>query len=207
MGLLAPLVALVTPQTTSWLTQALADPAVEVVQTAYAGLQARNVPNLGPEKDPPFTHSPYEGLTFRRNPTVVLETSKGTIEIRCFAKAAPIHVANFVGRARDGLYDGKGWHRVVADFVIQGASTDGTGWGNPGYNLRAEINRKRYDRGLVGMPRGSDFNTGGDQVFITNVPTPHLDGLYTIFGKVTRGIDVIDAIEVGDVITRAEVRY
>jgi HEAT repeat protein len=88
-NLLAPLVATVTPQTTAWLTQALSDPADEVVQTAYAGLQARNAPDLGPEKDPPFTHSPYEGLTFRRDPTVVLETNKGKIEIRCFARSAP----------------------------------------------------------------------------------------------------------------------
>ena len=96
-------------------------------------------------------------------------------------------------------------HRVVSDFVIQGGDPRGDGWGGPGYALRDEINTVRFDRGAVGMPK-SGRDTGGCQIFVTHVPTPHLDGNYTVFGKVISGMDVVDRIEVGDAILSARIR-
>ena len=110
---------------------------------------------------------------------------------------APVHVAAFLERVDSGFYDGLIWHRVVSNFVIQGGDPRGDGWGGDGESLRDEINTARYHRGAVGMPKAGK-DTGGCQLFITHVPTPHLDGNYTIFGQVVSGLEVIDAIEVGD---------
>jgi cyclophilin family peptidyl-prolyl cis-trans isomerase len=144
------------------------------------------------------------GMRFETDPVVVLETSKGEIRIRCLADEAPIHVASFVELVGQGYYDGLIWHRVVSNFVIQGGDPRGDGWGGAGYTLRDEINRVRYGRGAVGMPKAGK-DTGGGQIFITHIPTPHLDGNYTVFGQVVEGLDVVDRIEVGDAIVRARV--
>lgn len=152
------------------------------------------------------TYSPYlKDIPFG-HPTVVLETDRGTIEIECFTGSAPAHVANFVGLARRGFYDGLLFHRGVSNFVVQGGDPLGNGWGDAGWSMRAEINDTRFERGTLGMPRSAGWDTGGGQIFITHVPTPHLDGLYTAFGRVRRGLDVLDRIERGDRIVRATVR-
>jgi peptidyl-prolyl cis-trans isomerase B (cyclophilin B) len=117
-----------------------------------------------------------------------------------------VHVANFVGLVRQGFYDGLTWHRVVPNFVIQGGDPTGTGAGDAGWSMRAEISGQHYARGTLGMPRSADWDTGGCQIFITHVPTPQLDTHYTIFGRVSEGLDVIDAIERGDRIVKATVR-
>jgi peptidyl-prolyl cis-trans isomerase B (cyclophilin B) len=93
----------------------------------------------------------------------------------------------------------------VPNFVIQGGDPDGNGWGGPGYSIPDEISRIGYGTGTVGMPKGGK-DTGGCQLFITHIPTPHLDGNYTVFGKVVSGLEVIDQIEVGDLIVRAVVK-
>jgi cyclophilin family peptidyl-prolyl cis-trans isomerase/HEAT repeat protein len=148
--------------------------------------------------------SPFLGQNFAVDPVVVIETDKGELSLRCFAKDAPIHVASFVDLVRNGHYDGLPWHRVVPNFVIQGGDPRGDGWGGAGYLLRDEINQVRYERGTVGMPKAGK-DTGGGQLFITHLPTPHLDGNYTVFARVISGLDVVDRIEVGDRILRAYV--
>jgi cyclophilin family peptidyl-prolyl cis-trans isomerase len=148
--------------------------------------------------------SSFLGQTYAVDPVVVIETDKGELSLRCFAKEAPIHVASFVDLVRNGHYDGLPWHRVVPNFVIQGGDPRGDGWGGAGYLLRDEINQVRYERGTVGMPKAGK-DTGGGQLFITHLPTPHLDGNYTAFARVTSGLDVVDRIEVGDRILRAYV--
>ena len=137
---------------------------------------------------------------------MIFETTQGVIVLECYPEAAPIHVANLVGFAKSGGYNGLPWHRVVSGFVIQGADPDGSGWGDAGYSLRAEINEIPFDRGFVGMPRSQSFDSGGVQIFITHVPTPRLDGLYTVFARVISGMDVVDRIEVGDTILKVRVR-
>jgi len=119
------------------------------------------------------------------------------MRIRLMDRAAPVHVAAFLERVDVAFYDGLIWHRVVPNFVIQGGDPRGDGWGSDDETLRDEINPLRYMRGSVGMPKAGK-DTGGCQLFITHVPTPHLDGNYTIFGQVVLGLEVIDAIEVGD---------
>jgi cyclophilin family peptidyl-prolyl cis-trans isomerase/HEAT repeat protein len=148
--------------------------------------------------------SPFLDRHFKDDPVVVIETDKGTLRLRCLAEQAPIHVASFVKLVEQGHYDDLPWHRVVPNFVIQGGDPRGDGWGGAGYLLRDEINRIRYERGTVGMPKAGK-DTGGGQLFITHVPTPHLDGNYTVFARVTSGVEVVDRIEVGDRILRAYV--
>jgi cyclophilin family peptidyl-prolyl cis-trans isomerase len=114
-------------------------------------------------------------------------------------------VAAFVDRVREGFYDGTIWHRVVPNFVVQGGDPRGDGWGNGGVTLRDEINPLPFGRGAVGMPKAGK-DTGGCQLFITHVMTPHLEGTYTVFGQVVAGMDVVDRIEVGDRIVRATLR-
>ncbi|HSF43323.1 MAG TPA: peptidylprolyl isomerase, partial [Thermoanaerobaculia bacterium] len=94
-------------------------------------------------------------------------------------------------------YDGLTFHRVVPDFVIQGGDPRGDGTGGPGYSIRDEVNRLRYDRGVLGMAlAGAD--TGGSQFFLTLSPQPHLDGGYTVFGEIVSGGEVLDRIRLGD---------
>ena len=154
------------------------------------------------EKD--LDPSPFLDRYYAVDPVVVIETDKGTLRLRCFAEDAPIHVASFLDLVGKRHYDGLPWHRVVPNFVIQGGDPRGDGWGGAGYLLRDEISQVRYERGTVGMPKAGK-DTGGGQLFITHLPTPHLDGNYTIFARVTSGLEVVDRIEVGDRILRAYV--
>jgi cyclophilin family peptidyl-prolyl cis-trans isomerase len=134
----------------------------------------------------------------------ILHTSKGDIEWAFYRDEAPQTVRNFVRLARTGYFDGRSVHRVVPNFVIQDGDPTGTGSGGPGYTIRCEYNRLHYDAGMVGMAL-SGKDTGGSQWFITHSPQPHLDGRYTIFAHVVRGMDVVPRIVQGDHITRVEI--
>ncbi len=130
-------------------------------------------------------------------------TNRGTIGIRLMGDLAPGTVANFITLARSGYYNGLTFHRVVADFVIQGGDPRGDGWGGPGYAIRCEYNPLHYGTGMVGMAlAGKD--TGGSQFFVTQSPTPHLNGRYTIFGEIIDGMDVVNLIQVGDTINEIQ---
>jgi len=142
----------------------------------------------------------------RRPRTVELRTQRGTVTLRLDCPQAPLTCLNFLNLAAQGFYDGLTFHRVVPDFVIQGGDPRGDGSGGPGYAIRDEINRLRYDRGAVGMAL-SGPDTGGSQFFITLSPQPHLDGGYTVFGHVVAGDEVLDQIRLGDRIEKVvEVR-
>jgi len=133
---------------------------------------------------------------------VRLKTSRGVITMMLLPDEAPVHCVNLARLVSRGFYDNRRWHRVVADFVIQGGCPRGDGWGGPGYTIPDEIGTRPYVRGTVGMPKSGD-DTGGCQIFITHLPTPHLDGRYTVFAQVIEGLDVIDRIRVGDKILKA----
>jgi cyclophilin family peptidyl-prolyl cis-trans isomerase/HEAT repeat protein len=133
---------------------------------------------------------------------IVLSTSRGDIEIRLYGDDAPNAVKSILSLADSGFYDGLTLHRIVPGFVVQGGCPRGDGWGDGGYLLRNEINMYRYERGAVGMA-DSGKDTAGSQFFITHTPQPHLNGRYTIVGKVTRGMAVVDAIEEGDIFSIA----
>ncbi len=120
------------------------------------------------------------------NPHVVLETERGTLDIELLPAEAPLTVAVFLDLVTRRYFDGTRWHRVVPNFVVQDGDPRGDGWGGPGFSIRDEINPVRYDVGTVGMAL-SGPNTGGSQYFITHSAQPHLDGIYTIFGRVVGG--------------------
>lgn len=132
-----------------------------------------------------------------------LVTRRGEILFDLFPGAAPNTVANFVRLAAAGYFNGLNFHRVVPGFVTQDGDPRGDGWGGPGYAIRCEYNDLRYETGTVGMAL-SGKDTGGSQYFITHAPQPHLDGRYTIFGRVTQGMDVVARLVRGDRIERVE---
>ena len=129
--------------------------------------------------------------------TLVIDTDRGRIVIDLFARSAPITVNAFLQLVDQRVFDGRTFHRVVPNFVIQGGDPRGDGWGGPGFALRDEINRNRYERGTVGMAL-SGPDTGGSQFFITHSAQPHLDGTYPVIGRVISGMDVVDLITRGD---------
>jgi len=131
----------------------------------------------------------------------VIETKFGNIELAFFPEKAPNHVDNFLTLARKGFYDGTTFHRVIPGFMIQGGDpkskddnprNDGTG--GPGYSLKAEFNDTPHRRGILSMARSRNPDSAGSQFFICVADAPHLNGQYTVFGKVTKGMDVVDRI-------------
>lgn len=130
---------------------------------------------------------------------ITMHTSKGEVELTIFASKAPLTAANFLHLAADGFYDGVSFHRVIANFMVQGGDPTGTGRGGPGYQFEDEFAPGlRHDKpGILSMANAGP-GTNGSQFFITHVPTPWLDGKHAIFGEVTSGQDVVDAIRQGD---------
>ena len=129
----------------------------------------------------------------------VMTTNKGDITIDLFPKEAPNTVANFYVLASDGFYDGLAFHRVIPGFVAQGGCPEGTGAGGPGWVIPCETkgNPHKHKTGALSMAhRGKD--TGGSQFFLVLAPQPHLDGLHTVFGQVSGGLDVMQDLEIGD---------
>ncbi len=123
-----------------------------------------------------------------------LTTNKGEIGLELFDEDAPKTVANFLKLSRDGFYDGVIFHRVIPDFMIQGGDPTGTGMGGPGYKFEDEPNAHPVERGAIAMAN-SGPNTNGSQFFIVTADAcPWLDGLHTVFGRVSSGMDVVDAI-------------
>lgn len=143
-----------------------------------------------------------------------METTKGTIYLQLYFDKTPLTVANFVGLAEGDIhneakadkvhyYDGLTFHRVIANFMIQGGDPDGNGRGGPGYKFKDETRAdlKHTGPGVLSMANAGP-GTNGSQFFITHVATPWLDGKHTVFGKVINGQDVVDAIQVGDKIDK-----
>jgi cyclophilin family peptidyl-prolyl cis-trans isomerase len=160
-----------------------------------AGAYVAEAPPVPPPAPSLTVPSPFRAATVR--------TTRGAFTIELFAEDAPNTVKNFAALAARGFYDGLTFHRVVPDFVVQGGDPRGDGWGGPGYTIRCEINPHPYERGAVGMAlAGKD--TGGSQFFVTHGPQPHLDGGYTVFGRVREGMDVVDTLTVGDRILKIE---
>ena len=137
------------------------------------------------------------------NKEIRMVTSKGTIVFKLFDADAPKAVSNFVYLTKGGFYDGLTFHRREEGFVIQGGDPNGNGTGGPGYQFADEKVTRQYTRGIVAMANAGP-NTNGSQFFIMLADTP-LPPQYTIFGQVTVGMDVVDKIQVGDVMTKVTV--
>ncbi len=134
-----------------------------------------------------------------RKYTTTFNTSRGEIVCELFARDAPKTVNNFVFLARENFYDGTVFHRVIANFMIQGGDPTGTGRGGPGYKFEDETksNPNKHQVGSLSMANAGP-NTNGSQFFITHVVTDWLDGKHTVFGKVLKGQDVVNAVQAGD---------
>ena len=134
----------------------------------------------------------------------IIETDKGNIVLELFESDAPNTVANFVKLINKGYYNGLKFHRVIPNFMVQGGCPVGNGTGGPGYTIKCEINPKKHLTGTLSMAHAGK-DTGGSQFFITHSPQPHLDGVHTVFGQVTEGMDVVNAIRQGDVMKQVKV--
>lgn len=136
----------------------------------------------------------------------VIATDRGEIELLLQPEHAPRTVNNFAFLAGEGFYDGVIFHRVIPDFMIQGGDPTGSGRGGPGYRFADELrdNPLRHEAKVISMANAGP-DTNGSQFFITHAPQPHLDGMHTVFGRVVRGHDVVDAIAQGDAMNSVRV--
>ena len=135
------------------------------------------------------------------NPIVTIEMENGgVITAELYPDVAPQSVYNFIALANSGFYDGLIFHRVIPGFMIQGGDPTGTGMGGPGYRIKGEFamngfkNTLKHTRGVISMARSMHPNSAGSQFFIMHANAPHLDGQYAAFGKVTEGLETVDAI-------------
>ena len=135
------------------------------------------------------------------NPIVTIEMENGNkIKLELYPEVAPNTVNNFISLVKKGFYNGTIFHRVIPSFMIQGGDPDGTGMGGPGYGIKGEFscngfeNNLKHDKGVISMARSQSPNSAGSQFFIMAEKSPHLDGQYAAFGKVTEGMDEVDRI-------------
>lgn len=163
----------------------------EATQSAVPKGKYGKFPGVLPEKE-------------RVGKNVRIKTNKGTIEIELFSNEVPKAVSNFIFLTNEGFYNGLKFHRREEGFVIQGGDPNGDGTGSPGYTFEDEPVKRNYDRGTVAMAN-SGPNTNGSQFFIVLADNKELPKNYTIFGKVTKGMDTVDQIKVGDVTEKVEV--
>jgi cyclophilin family peptidyl-prolyl cis-trans isomerase/HEAT repeat protein len=168
-------------------------PAVKPIETGRSSAFYRNV-----------THRFWHPDSAQVRPRVRISTGPGQIVLELLPHEAPLTVLNFLALAERGYFNHGRWHRVVPNFVLQDGDPRGDGTGGPGFAIRDEINRRRYQQGTVGMAL-SGPDTGGSQWFITHAPQPHLDGGYTIFGRVAEGMDVAERVVQDDPILKIEV--
>jgi len=136
---------------------------------------------------------------------VIINTKYGDIQIELYPDSAPDTVANFKALAASGFYNGLTFHRVVPGFVVQGGDPDGTGTGGPGYSIHSEFNARKHITGTLAMARTSDPNSAGSQFYICLAPQSFLDGQYTVFGQVIKGMDAVKKIQKGDAMIRVSV--
>jgi peptidyl-prolyl cis-trans isomerase B (cyclophilin B) len=153
-----------------------------------------------------WNNQPPLTIATKKTYQATIDTIRGKIELELNTENAPLTVNNFVFLAREGFYNGISFHRVINNFMIQGGDPTGTGSGGPGYKFADEVfdNKLTHEIGVISMANAGP-NTNGSQFFITHSPQPHLNGKHTVFGKVTSGQDVVDAIREGDVMTSVSI--
>ncbi len=191
---------------TPTLTRALSDREWPVRIKAASILRARGDATAAPARPAPLRQPPefFESDKLLRpaySPQAYIETAAGTIQIQLDVIDAPLTTLAFIEQAKSGVFNGLKVHRLIPNFVIQAGDPRGDGEGGPGYTIRDELNMRPFVRGSVGMAL-SGPETAGSQFFITLSPQPHLDARYTLFGHVVKGMDLLDKVALGDVITK-----
>jgi peptidyl-prolyl cis-trans isomerase B (cyclophilin B) len=147
-----------------------------------------------------YSAPPAMAIDPNKTYTATFKTNRGEIVLELFAKDAPKTVNNFVTLAKDGFYNGLNFHRVINDFMVQGGCPEGSGRGGPGYRFDDEIKgraNQSHKPGVISMANAGP-GTNGSQFFITHVDCAYLDDKHTVFGKVTKGKDIVDSIKQGD---------
>ena len=147
-----------------------------------------------PPKPKTYSSPPPMTIDVNKHYTATIKTVKGDIVLELYPADAPVTVNNFVFLAREGFYNGCTFHRVLPGFMAQGGDPTGTGTGGPGYTIKDEFNKRPFIAGTLGMARTAAPNSGGCQFFICFAPAPYLNGQYTVFGQVTKGMDVLNKI-------------
>jgi cyclophilin family peptidyl-prolyl cis-trans isomerase/HEAT repeat protein len=206
LAILAALENIADTQAVKLLKQESSNPYLPIRQAARSALQKISGEILEPDTSA-FSSQTKNDFTIMENllqPHIRVLTSRGEFELILFPGKARLTVANFLELVKKGFYKDIYFHRVVPGFVIQAGDPRGDGWGGPGYSVPCEYNDIFYDRGIVGMAHAGK-DTGGSQFFITHTPQPHLNGRHTAFGKVTRGMEVVDSIVLYDKIIKIEI--
>jgi len=153
-----------------------------------------------------FTAFPAQSEESMKDIRIIVKTDKGDIEGVLYPGKAPVTVANFLNLAKRGYYDGLKFHRVIPDFMIQGGDPTGTGSGGPGYRFEDECTPElKHDKPGIFSMANAGPGTNGSQFFVTHVATPWLDGKHTVFGSVTKGQDIVNAVAAGDKIKSIEI--
>ena len=190
-----------TPRPEDYLVRRLAEERFPEAAAAWAGGQAGRVTIATGKQDADYREVVRRyllpAITGQPNPEVSIETDRGVLTLELLPAQAPLTVAAFLALVDRRYFDGQRWHRVVPNFVAQAGDPRGDGWGGPGSTLRDEINPQRYVTGTVGMAL-SGPDTGGSQFFITESTQPHLDGTYTVFGRVSGDMRVLTLVTQGD---------
>jgi peptidylprolyl isomerase len=191
----------------------LANPADPVTPTPL--LTPAPAPDCPPPSPGP-TPPPVEARSYEQLPALTINQSRlylahvystrGHFIIELLPQFAPEHVNSFIFLARERFFNGTAFHRVVPGFVAQGGDPTGTGSGGPGYTVPLEPSDQPFVRGIVGMARSQDPNSAGSQWFVTLGDAPHLNGEYTVFGRVTLGMEIVDCIQVGDAIVSLDIQ-
>jgi len=160
--------------------------------TATAGQPVKQFVDVGGSRIAQYSNVPPVTIDTSAQYTSVIRTNLGNMEIELFAAQAPVTMNNFIFLAGDGFYDGVIFHRVIPSFMIQGGDPLGNGTGGPGYKFKDEIVKSlKHDKpGMLSMANAGP-NTNGSQFFVTEIPTPWLDGKHAVFGEVIDGIDIV----------------
>ena len=170
-----------------------------LIAVALAGVPAEGQTPAPKTSDPAAKPAETKKGPARVKQQAIITMEKGgDIVIEFYPEDAPKTVENFVTLAKKGFYDGVKFHRREENFVIQGGDPKGDGTGGPGYTIKAEFNKQKHVRGAVAMARTQDPNSAGSQFYICLGPAHFLDNQYTVFGIVTKGMDVVDKVKVGD---------
>ncbi len=176
---------------------ALANQAVDLLRKAGS--------NYPTERETVGLFVAKEDEAMSQSTQIVIRTEKGDIEIQLWPDLAPATVANFISLIRQKFYNNLTFHRIVSDFVIQGGDPRGDGWGGPAYHIPCEYNEAEFERGTVGMATAGK-DTGGSQFFICHSAQPHLNGKYTAFASVQKGMEIVDKIEIDDKILEITIK-
>ena len=149
-----------------------------------------------------YSKAPLMNIDSKKKYRAVLTTDRGDLVLDLFAADAPVTVNNFAFLVREGFYDGTVFHRVIADFMVQGGDPTGTGRGGPGYTFADEFSKRKHLTGTLSMANAGP-DTNGSQFFITYSPQPHLDNHHSVFGQLVSGMDVLKTIRQGDKLLKA----